>query len=152
VVLHHLGKSKSSQSYRGSSDIKAAVDTAYKLAKVRPAGLTGQAKHDRLDGLNVTNFKSRVAEGKNFSVRFVAGKGFQSLDEIAKAEVNENLSLLEALLTEEPINGTEFKEKAKAAKISREAAERFLKEWPYQRPGSKPNEKVYYRPAKEAIM
>jgi AAA domain len=75
VLLHHPGKGPTAQNYRGSSDIKAAVDTAYKLAKVRPQGLTGQAKHDRLDGLKLTNFKSRVAEGKNFALRFSRARG-----------------------------------------------------------------------------
>jgi AAA domain len=153
LVLHHPGKGPTAQNYRGSSDIKAAVDTAYKLTKVRSTGLLEEdAKHDHLDGLKMTNFKSRVAEGKSFSLRFVPGEGFREAAEMAKQEMDENRSTLESILTSEPINGTQFKEKAKAQGISRQAAEQFLKEWPHKKPGTKPHEKVYYRARKEAIM
>jgi RecA-family ATPase len=44
LILHHTGKSVTSQDYRGSSDIPAAVDMAYKLedarTKVIPTSMT----------------------------------------------------------------------------------------------------------------
>ena len=85
-------------------------------------------------------------------MEFVAGEGFRNADEIVAKEMKEKSSVLESLLTEEPINGTVFKRKAREMNISRDAAARFLQMWPHQKPGTKPNEKIYYRPAKETIM
>ena len=148
LILHNTGKASSAKKYRGSSDIKAAVDTAYTVEKV--TGALGTASTG-LQRLKIGNFKSRFALGKDFSVEFVAGEGFRNADEIVIKEMKEKSNVLESLLTEEPINGTVFKQKAKEMNISREAA-KFLQTWPHQKPGTKPNEKVYYRPAREAIM
>ena len=60
LILHHTGKTATSQDYRGSSDIKAAVDTAY---CVEP--------EFKLDGcihrLTMRNFKSRFAPGHHLA-------------------------------------------------------------------------------------
>lgn len=69
VVLHHSGKAETSKLYRGSSDIKAAVDTAYALTR------TGQELAE-LGDLALTCFKGRLAPGRNFSMKFKKGKGF----------------------------------------------------------------------------
>jgi len=147
LILHHAGKSAKSRQYRGSSDIKASVDTAYTLEKA--AGSLGVVARDRLHRLKMTNFKSRFAEGRNFAMEFVAGEGFRNMEEPTKADAKDKAAILESLLTEDPINGTDFKKKAQNHKVSRSDAESFLKNWPHQGPGSKPNEKVYWRPKTE---
>lgn len=143
IILHHAGKGQKSKLYRGSSDIKAAVDTAYAVEKM--GGALGTARPG-LHRLKMVNFKSRFTEGLDFSMEFVAGEGFRNIGEGAKADAKDKVAVLESLLTEEPMNGTEFKEKAKLQNISRQTTESFLKDWPHQKSGSKPNEKLYWRP------
>jgi hypothetical protein len=94
------------------------------------------------------NFKSRVAEGKNFQLRYVPGTGFEVYgsalaDRLCVARSDDDLR---GILAEEPINGSEFKKLAAQRKVSRSKAEQFLKEWPHKRPGSKPNETLYFLP------
>jgi hypothetical protein len=141
LLLHHTGKSGTSKKYRGSSDIKAAVDTAYLLEKV--ASLGGA---DKLRRLKMTNFKSRFAEGKNFAMEFIAGEGFGPVGEPSKVESPGDLIVLQSFLTDDPINGSEFKRRADGRGISRDRADKFLREWPHQKLGSKPNEKLYWLP------
>lgn len=142
IILHHAGKGQKSRQYRGSSDIKAAVDTAYTVEKMGALGTVRPGLHR----LKMVNFKSRFTEGLDFSMEFVAGEGFRNIGEGAKADARDKVAVLEGLLTEEPMNGTEFKDKAKLQNISRQIAESFLKDWPHHKPGSKPNEKLYWRP------
>ena len=52
IVLHHTGKAETSKQYRGSSDIKAAVDTAYLLEKV-------PGESESLGKLSLTCFKPK---------------------------------------------------------------------------------------------
>lgn len=69
AVLHHTGKAETSKLYRGSSDIKAAVDTAYLLVR------TSQ-QPEELGDLSMTCFKARLAPGRNFGMTFRKGQGF----------------------------------------------------------------------------
>jgi len=69
IFLHHSGKAETSKQYRGSSDIKAAVDTAYALTR------TGHESSE-LGDLALTCFKGRLAPGRNFNMKFQKGRGF----------------------------------------------------------------------------
>jgi AAA domain len=69
VVLHHTGKAESSKLYRGSSDIKAAVDTAYLLERA-------EENTPEISKLILKCFKARLALGQNFSMEFRRGSGF----------------------------------------------------------------------------
>jgi hypothetical protein len=69
VILHHTGKADSARQYRGSSDIKAVVDTAYLLAK-------DSAEPEQLRKLSLSCFKGRLMPGRNFAFEFHKGKGF----------------------------------------------------------------------------
>jgi hypothetical protein len=71
VVLHHTGKADSSKLYRGSSDIKAAVDTAYLLAPTT-------ANSKQLSALSMTCFKARLAPPQDFGMTYEKGQGFVS--------------------------------------------------------------------------
>ena len=54
IVLHHTGKGETTKDYRGSSDIKAAVDAAFVVEQGE--GSSG------IDRLTLRNFKMRCAE------------------------------------------------------------------------------------------
>jgi hypothetical protein len=69
LILHHTGKASSSQDYRGSSDIKAAVDMAYCLeSEMTFAGA--------IHRLSLRNFKGRFAPGRQLGLDFLPKKGF----------------------------------------------------------------------------
>jgi hypothetical protein len=86
VVLHNTGKADSSKLYRGSSDIKAAVDMAYLVEK-------DSAQPNRLDKLSMTCFKGRLMPGRNFAFEFHKGKGF-----VACGPGSEKRRLLDVLI------------------------------------------------------
>src|SRR5579863_1696964 len=69
LILHHTGKTITSQDYRGSSDIKATVDMAYCLeSELTLAG--------GIYRLTLRNFKGRFAPGQHLGLEFVRRKGF----------------------------------------------------------------------------
>src|SRR5437773_11475049 len=103
LVLHHTGKTATSQDYRGSSDIKAAVDMAY---CVEPEFTLDGCIHR----LTMRNFKSRLAPRRHLGLEFVPKKGFircevpdqphdpmQTVVEIVKTHPSSNQSQIVAL-------------------------------------------------------
>ena len=70
IVLHNAGKAETSKLYRGSSDIKAAVDTAYLLRR----GLDDAT--EKLGKLYMECFKGRLAPGQNVAMEFRQNQGF----------------------------------------------------------------------------
>jgi archaellum biogenesis ATPase FlaH len=99
IVLHHTGKTATSQEYRGTSDIKAAVDMAYQESEF--------SLNEGIHLLTLRNFKGRFAPGKSFGLKFVKRTGFvahelptqptardtmQTVIEIAKAHPRSNQS------------------------------------------------------------
>src|ERR1035438_5420655 len=73
IVLHNTGKGETSKLYRGSSDIKAAVDTAYLLRRPDEGA-------QQLGKLSMTCFKGRLAPGQNFGLEYQHKKGFVPCD------------------------------------------------------------------------
>ena len=69
IILGNSGKAETARLYRGSSDIKAAVDTAYALVSATDAP-------QELGRLSMTCFKGRLAPGQNFGLEFQRGHGF----------------------------------------------------------------------------
>jgi hypothetical protein len=69
IILHHTGKAETSKQYRGSSDIKAAVDTAYLLTR-------SSQEPGELGALSMTCFKARLAPPRHFGMKFKKGRGF----------------------------------------------------------------------------
>lgn len=69
VVLHNAGKAETAKLYRGSSDIKAAVDTAYLLR-----GADDQL--EKLGKLHMSCFKGRLSPGQSFAMEFRQKQGF----------------------------------------------------------------------------
>ena len=95
LVLHHMGKAEGSKEYRGSSDIKASVDTAYSLTR-----LSGDA--GRIDRLLLKYFKGRLAPGKDFELHFKAGTGFEVLGTCKDARTPSTHDVVEEILRERP--------------------------------------------------
>ncbi len=71
VILHHTGKATTAQQYRGSSDIEAAVDMAFKL------DVAAGGKKTTLDTLTLAPFKNRLALVPTRTLRYVKGSGFE---------------------------------------------------------------------------
>jgi predicted ATP-dependent serine protease len=138
IVLHHTGKSDSAQDYRGSSDIAAAVDMAYKVKSPK--------QDTELDTLELTTFKSRFAKPPRMGLQFIEGRGFERYDLPAKGDDGPDvLKIVQEIVAREPgLNQSEIVAAASergAAKHKVEAAlkgERFI-----ARPGNG-REKLYY--------
>jgi hypothetical protein len=145
LVLAHTGKTATSQDYRGSSDIKAGVDTAYRLDSL-------EKKDGKIHRLGLLNFKSRAAAGNDFGLEFVSGAGFTGFSLSGKKLKNE-AAVLKALIEEGgQINGVELKRLAKVKHgISKHKVDDFLKTWPHQKKSGKGNETVYY-PEPETVL
>jgi hypothetical protein len=119
IVLHHTGKSKSSQEYRGSSDIKASVDMAYVL--------TGQPRHGKLHRLAMAPFKSRIAPGEKFAMQFREGQGFDGISVPQPALCEDPADVLRRIVREHPnSNGTQIKTLAKDFGIGKNRVEQLL--------------------------
>jgi hypothetical protein len=115
ILLHHPGKSETSQDYRGSSDIKAAVDVAYKL--------TDLGDGTRLSLLELRAFKQRITVMPRLYLRYQDGKF--NIDEYeASKTVTEQLV---ELLKENPgINTRQFRDLAGQHGLGRNRGYEFL--------------------------
>jgi RecA-family ATPase len=67
IVLHHSGKSDNSQEYRGSSDIKAAVDSAFLLVNNKPT--------EKLSELILKPFTTRLCPLPTLNMQYQKGSG-----------------------------------------------------------------------------
>jgi hypothetical protein len=137
LVLHHTGKTAGSKEYRGSSDIAAAVDMAYKLE--------GQPKDRGLYRLIMRNFKSRFAQGRDFGMEFQAGRGFQAIEVVQQAaRLSADAVVAEIISAEPGLNGQQIKARAKERGVGKRAVERALAKLPSR--SGKGKEKLYFPP------
>ena len=114
VILHHIGRD-TSQDYRGSSDIKASVDIAYKVVHLGDEALLSQ--------LEIRAFKQRISVTPRLYVRYE--DGYFRIDERHVAQ-NVTEGLIELLKANPGIAGAEFERLAVAHKLGRNLARRFL--------------------------
>jgi hypothetical protein len=130
LILHNAGKSKNSKKYRGSSDIKAAVDTAYFVE--------GKPRGGRVHGLRLENYKSRFAPGAHFAMELQPGRGFIATGAAKKAEAPSPEAIVETLVRQNPgLNGSQLKNLAKTHGVSRHKVDQCLGSGAYQRsPGA----------------
>jgi predicted ATP-dependent serine protease len=141
IVLHHSGKAETAKIYRGSSDIKAAVDTAYQLdSAVKDANRLGQ--------LSLKCFKGRLVPGQNFGLQFREREGFVAC-EVPAATKTITEVIAEILRTNPNSNQSEIVRQAQARGSRRRDIELCLKDGDWsRRPGPK-NSTLFDLPATE---
>jgi hypothetical protein len=142
IVLHHTGKSETSKQYRGSSDIKAAVDTAYLLE--RPT-----QQPEELRELSMNCFKARLAPGKDFGMRFQRGRGFVCSDAYRTTRTVSEI-IVEILTTNPDCNQTRVLELGHSMGCSKCQIERCLKDGLWLRRQGPNNSILYNLPAETA--
>lgn len=117
LILHHSGKADTAKMYRGSSDIKAAVDCAFHLENVGDPA--------RIATLRLEPFKSRFLTIPK--LRFRYQDGLFLLDEQDSPHSKTNTECLAELLRGNPgIKTAEFTALATTAGLGRNRAEGFL--------------------------
>jgi AAA domain len=125
VVLHHTGKADSSKQYRGSSDIKAVVDTAYLLEK-------DSDDPERLGKLSLTCFKGRLMPGRHFGFEFRQGQGFVSCER-GPAEKRVEDAVTEFVESTPGLNQSTIVRKVREKGFAKGAIERCLKNGVFQK-------------------
>jgi predicted ATP-dependent serine protease len=137
VILHHTGKAETAKQYRGSSDIKAAVDTAYLLEGA-------DENTPEIRKLTLNCFKSRLALGRNFSMEFRRGLGFVA------AESRKVTEIIDEVLREHPgSNQSEVIKLCAARGCSKSQVEAALKNGNWETKKGPKNAKVYTLPNPE---
>lgn len=91
LITHHTGKASTAQEYRGSSDIKAAVDVAYLLEALDGHG-------GGIRSLRMRAFKNRLALPETLRIEY--GDGVFSAASQERAESNREI--LERLIAQKP--------------------------------------------------
>ena len=137
VILHHTGKSETSKLYRGSSDIKAAVDTAYVLTK-------GPGESETLGRLSLACFKGRLTPGRNFGMEFRKGVGFISSVHVPP-EKNIEDTIQEILEASPGLNQMQILRKTTALGLGRDRVMSSLKNGPWVK-AKGPNNSTLYSP------
>ena len=119
IALHHTGKSKTSKEYRGSTDIKASVDTAYVV--------TGKPRNGQLHRLEMDPFKSRIAPGQKFGMEFEAGRGFSAISVPQQRPTVDPNEILRRIIRENSgSNGTRITDIAMSQGVRKRAVAAFL--------------------------
>jgi hypothetical protein len=126
LLLHHTGKSESSRVYRGSSDIKAAVDMAYLLERT-------SVDDGKLGNLTLSCFKGRLAPGPKLSMGFSLGEGFRMCDPPVMNGAKSPVDIVREILIAAPrSNQTQVVEAARALGLAKHQVEDCLKNGPWQ--------------------
>lgn len=118
VILHHPGKSETARDYRGSSDLKPAVDCAFRLTDL---------SEGRLEHLRLKAFKARIPVAPDLMIHwrdgaFVADEKPESLGRTVTQRLGD-------LLRENPgITARKFQELAVTAGLGERRAFDFLKD------------------------
>lgn len=121
VILHHTGKARAAQRYRGSTDFMGSVDLAYCVE-------AGKKGHQKLERLRIECFKNRFDVMKNHTVDFIDNVGF-AMSEIqidARMDVGETL---EQLISDNPgCNQSQLTKMAGDIGLAKNKVQRYLKE------------------------
>ena len=136
VVLHHSGKAESAKIYRGSSDIKAAVDTAYQLESI-------DKESNRLGRLSLKCFKGRLMPGQNFELEFRAKEGFVACEASARKETVEEI-ITEILQSNPGSNQSQIVQLGRDRGCRKGQLEQCLGTGPWQK-ATGPNNSILYR-------
>jgi hypothetical protein len=147
VVLHNAGKAETAKLYRGSSDIKAAVDTAYLLRRV-------DDRPEKLGKLYMKCFKGRLMPGQNFGLEFCQRKGFVPCEyseaNSAPAPTRTIEEIVSEILAARPgSNQSEVVKQARALGCSKRQAEQCLRNGRREREQGPNNSTLYSLPARD---
>jgi hypothetical protein len=125
LILHHTGKTATSQEYRGSSDIKAAVDMAYCLeSEMTLAG--------GIYRLTLRNFKARFAVGRDLGLEFVPKKGFIACEVPDQAAARDAMQAVIEIVKANPgSNQSQIVKRAQEVGIAKRKTETCLKDGPF---------------------
>jgi hypothetical protein len=144
LILHHTGKSETSKLYRGSSDIKAAVDMAYVLTRETQ-------QPDQLARLSMECFKARLAPGRNFGMEFQKRRGFISCKLPEHAETA--TGIIAAILAENPnSNQREIVRIGQSRGCGKGQMEHLLRTGNWQRSSGPNNSILYSLPPEDAAQ
>ena len=123
LFLTHPGKAESAQEYRGSSDLRPAIDTGYKLHN--------SGEH-RLERLTLKAFKVRCIQQPNeLLLHYTQKDGRDTFvsDDRPRAIAESVTAQLKKLLAENPaIKSREFEKAAQAKGLGQTRARNFLKD------------------------
>ena len=114
--IHHIGKSETAKFYRGSSDLKAAIDLGIKIENHSDTP-------GRLDRLECKAFKDRLGVFQEATFQFAEG-GFQ--DHMHGRGLSTTDRLTDLLKANPGVNKSTFREMAKNQGLRRNRAETFL--------------------------
>jgi hypothetical protein len=135
LILHNAGKAETSKLYRGSSDIKAAVDTAYQLRAT-------DDKADKLGKLYMNCFKGRLTPAQSFGLEFRAHEGFVPCEHSEPARTTEEI--IAEILEANPNSNQKYVVAAAREKgCSKRQAEECLKHGPWRKSRG-PNNAILY--------
>lgn len=114
LLLHHSGKADTAKDYRGSSDIKAAIDVAYHQTNYGDS---------ELGTVKLRAFKTRFRVPATLMFKF-GPRGFEAVEETFRP-TNEEI-LTEILRANPGINGAAFEKLAATKDIPQFRARKFL--------------------------
>jgi hypothetical protein len=115
ILLHHIGKAETAQDYRGSSDIKASVDIAYKLTMLGDG--------TSLSLLELRAFKQRISVTPHLFIRYEEGQFTTDAREATKTITEQLVDLLKA---NPGITSEKFEKLAASQRLGRNRARTFL--------------------------
>jgi energy-coupling factor transporter ATP-binding protein EcfA2 len=118
-VLHHDGKAETAKDYRGSSDFKAAVDSAFHVSNLSNDG--------HLSKLVLRCYKSRFGFAGEVVYEYAGGRFLLAQQpEAASQTLSEQLTVL--LRLNPGVNAKKFEELASERGLGRNRARQFLEE------------------------
>jgi hypothetical protein len=117
VVVHHNGKAETAKKYRGSSDIKAAVDVAWEIE-----GIGDPAAFERV---RLTPFKSRFTTRPRIQLSFHSGRFYRDDEHDGPAKSNSE-RLRDLLIANPGIKTADFQALAVTHGLGRDRARTFL--------------------------
>jgi archaellum biogenesis ATPase FlaH len=144
VVLHNAGKAETARLYRGSSDIKAAVDTAYLLRRADDGS-------QKLGKLSITCFKGRLAPGQNFELEYCQKQGFIQCENFAPTKTVEEI-ICEILGNHPRSNQSQVVKMALAQGCTKRQAEDCLRSGPWSKTPGPKNSTLYSLPPEEELV
>jgi hypothetical protein len=139
LILHHTGKSDGSQQYRGSSDIKAAVDMAYVVKII--------AERDgKVYRLALECFKSRFAPKHDFWIELRQGEGFVAFENSQRGKTHADVmgAVREIILENPGLLSKELADIARKKALPKGKVEDALRDGDWRKESARGSGKRHY--------